>query len=104
MSLSPVVQPDKFVHEPARLAILTVLSGCKSAEFLFLQRATQLTKGNLSVQMSKLEEAGFIEIDKAFEGKKPVTSAALTAKGARALKQYWEAMDEIRRRGNGKRS
>ncbi len=101
MSFNPVVQPDKFVHEPARLAILTVLSACKSAEFLFLQRATELTKGNLSVQLSKLEEAGLVEIRKAFEGKKPVTSAVLTAKGSRTLASYWAAMDEIRRRGNG---
>ena len=101
MSLSPVLQPDKFVHEPARLAILTVLSACKSAEFLFLQRATTLTKGNLSVQLSKLEEGGLIEIRKAFEGKKPVTRAVLTGKGARALARYWAAMDELRRRGNG---
>jgi DNA-binding transcriptional ArsR family regulator len=103
VSLSPVVQPDKFVHEPARLIILTVLSACKSAEFLFLQRATGLTKGNLSVQMSKLEEAGLIDIEKAFEGKKPVTSATLTAKGSRALADYWKAMDDIRRRTNGVR-
>ncbi len=101
MSLKPVVHPDKFVHEPARLAILTVLSACKSAEFLFLQRVTALTKGNLSVQLSKLEEAGLIEIQKMFEGKKPITRAVLLTKGALALTTYWGAMDKIRRRGSG---
>jgi hypothetical protein len=55
---------DRQVHEPARLAILTVLSACERADFLFLERATGLTRGNLSVQLSRLEEAGLIEIEK----------------------------------------
>jgi len=99
MSLRPLLQPDRFIHEPARLTILTVLSSCKTADFVFLQRITELSKGNLSVQLSKLEEAGLVRIDKAFLGKKPNTSASLTAKGAEALSEYWLAMDQIRTRG-----
>lgn len=94
-----MLQPDKIVHEPARLVILTVLSSCGSADFLFLQRATALSKGNLSVQLSKLEEAKLITISKSFEGKKPHTAVKLTAKGARELAQYWSTMDRIRNNG-----
>jgi DNA-binding MarR family transcriptional regulator len=94
--LKQLAQPDRFIHEPARLAILTVLASCQSAEFLFLQRLTNLTKGNLSVQLSKLEESGLIKIEKSFVGKKPCTEACLTESGAEALTAYWAAMDELR--------
>ncbi len=91
-----LLQPDKLVHEPARLAILTVLSSCTTADFLFLQRVTGLTKGNLSVQLVKLEEADLLKITKTFIGKKPSTSASLTEKGCRALADYWLTMDQLR--------
>ena len=94
-----LLQPDKLVHEPARLAILSVLSSCKTADFLFLQSATGLTKGNLSAQLSKLEEADLVRITKAFVGKKPNTSASLTEKGCQALADYWLTMDQIRHQG-----
>ena len=58
--------PNRMVHEPARLAILTVLSSCQSADFLFLEHVTGLTRGNLSVQLTNLETAGLIEIRKEF--------------------------------------
>ena len=91
-----MLQPDKLIHEPARLAILTVLSSCATADFIFLQRVTGLTKGNLSVQLSKLEESNLITITKEFIGKKPSTSAGLTEKGCQALADYWLTMDQIR--------
>jgi DNA-binding transcriptional ArsR family regulator len=62
---------DRLVHEPGRLAILTVLSAVKEADFVFLQRTTGLTKGNLSSHLGKLEEAGLIQIEKRFVQKKP---------------------------------
>jgi DNA-binding transcriptional ArsR family regulator len=65
MSATPFEQLanlDRMVHDPARLAILTALSACERADFLFLQRITGLTKGNLSSHLSKLEEAGLVEI------------------------------------------
>ena len=106
--LSPnLLQPDKLIHEPARLAILTVLSTCASADFIFLQTVTGLSKGNLSVQLSKLEEADLVKIEKLFVGKKPNTTASLTEKGCQALADYWVTMDQIRRHGqavqNGKK-
>jgi DNA-binding transcriptional ArsR family regulator len=89
---------DRQVHEPARLAILTVLSACERADFLFLERATGLSRGNLSVQLTRLEEAGLIEIEKIIVRKKTVTTAALLARGRGALDAYWQSMEELRAR------
>ena len=83
---------DRVVHEPARLAILTVLSSCEEADFLFLERATKLSRGNLSVQLTRLEDAGVIEIDKRIEHKRTLTTAKLTDQGRRTLNAYWESM------------
>lgn len=94
----PVGMPeiDRVVHEPARLAILTVLASCREADFLFLERATGLTRGNLSVQLTRLEEAGLIRISKTFAKKRTLTTAALAERGGRALKAYWESMEAMR--------
>ena len=72
---------DRLIQGPGRLAILTVLSSVRDANFVFLQRATGLTKGNLSSHLTKLEEAGLVEIEKRFVRKKPNTNVALTAVG-----------------------
>jgi len=88
---------DKVVHEPARLALLTALSACRSADFVFLQRLTGLTKGNLSTHLSKLEEAGMVEIEKQFVGKKPNTLVRLTAEGRKAIEEHWQALDRLHR-------
>ena len=69
---------DRLIHEPARLAILTVLSSVEDADFTFLQRTTGLTKGNLSSHLTKLETAGLVQINKTFVGKRPNTKVALT--------------------------
>jgi DNA-binding transcriptional ArsR family regulator len=87
---------DRIVHEPARLAILTVLASCHEADFLFLEHATALSRGNLSVQLTRLQEAGLIEIEKRIERKRTLTTASLTAGGRRALTSYWESMDTLR--------
>ena len=86
---------DRVVHEPARLAILTVLSSCEEADFLFLERATKLSRGNLSVQLTRLEDAGVIEIEKRIERKRTLTTAKLTDRGRRALNAYWESMNAL---------
>jgi DNA-binding transcriptional ArsR family regulator len=83
---------DRVVHEPARLAILTVLSSCEEADFLFLERATKLSRGNLSVQLTRLEDAGIIEIDKRIEHKRTLTTAKLTDQDRRTLNAYWNSM------------
>jgi DNA-binding transcriptional ArsR family regulator len=87
---------DRLVHEPARLAILTVLAACERADFLFLARATGLTRGNLSVQLTRLEEAGLIEIEKTIHRNRTLTTAALTRDGQRALDSYWQSMEALR--------
>jgi DNA-binding transcriptional ArsR family regulator len=87
---------DKLIHEPARLAILTALSACESADFTALRRLTGLSDGNLSVQLSKLEEAGLVDIQKQFIAKKPSTRAKITRKGNMAIKQHWELLNAIK--------
>jgi len=88
---------DRLVHEPGRLAILTVLSSVTDADFVFLQRATGLTKGNLSSHLTKLEEAGLVAIHKRFVRKKPNTNIALTESGRTRITQHWEQLDHLRR-------
>jgi len=85
-----ITKVDRVIHEPARLAVMALLYGTKEADFLFIQRQTGLTKGNLSVHLSKLEEAGYIEIEKRFLGKKPQTLCRLTSKGRIAFERYLE--------------
>jgi DNA-binding transcriptional ArsR family regulator len=87
---------DRVVHEPARLAVLTVLSSCEEADFLFLERATGLSRGNLSVQLTRLEEAGLIEIRKTIERRRTLTTASLRGRGRRALDAYWTQMEALR--------
>lgn len=79
---------DRMIHEPARLMVMMILSTVASADFLFLQRETQLTKGNLSTHLTKLEESNYIKIEKTFKGKYPLTICKLTSVGARALQKY----------------
>lgn len=87
---------DKLIHEPARLAIMTALSACESADFLFLRRLTGLSKGNLSSHLSKLEEAKLVQIEKQFIGKKPNTQVALTENGRLAINQHWQRLENLR--------
>ena len=96
MSEANLPEIDRMVHEPARLAILTVLASCERADFLFLERATGLTRGNLSVQLTRLEEAGLIVIEKTIERKRTLTTASLTDQGRRALNAYWDIMESLR--------
>ena len=87
---------DRLIHDPARLSILTALSACQRADFLFLQRLTGLTKGNLSSHLSKLEEANYIEIEKRFVEKKTQTLVSLSDTGRQAIGSYWDDMDRLR--------
>jgi len=89
---------DRIIHEPARLTIVALLSGAKEADFLFLLRETGLTKGNLSNHLAKLEEAAYVEIEKTFRGKIPLTVVRLTAKGRTALQRYRKAMNGLLRK------
>ncbi len=86
---------DKLIHEPARLKIMAQLYVVESADFIFLMRRTQLTWGNLSSHMSKLETAGYIEVEKEFVDKKPHTILALTKKGRTAFQSYRKVMQQV---------
>jgi len=87
---------DRLVHEPGRLAILTLLSAVADADFVFLQRTTGLTKGNLSSHLAKLEAAGLVTIEKRFVRKKPNTSVALTAAGKRRIASHWDQLERLK--------
>ncbi|GEN08474.1 transcriptional regulator, ArsR family [Myxococcus fulvus] len=87
---------DRLIHEPARLSLLTALAACESADFLYLQGLTGLSKGNLSSHLSKLEEAGFIAVEKQFRGKTPHTQLRITAEGRQAVERHWEQLEKLR--------
>jgi len=83
---------DRVIHEPARLLIMTVLSAVPEADFLYLQRECGLTQGNLSSHLAKLEQAGYVLIQKTFKGKYPLTICSLTRKGRDAFEEYVQKM------------
>ena len=91
-----IVGLDKIIHEPARLAILTALSSCISADFTFLQRLTGLTQGNLSGHLTKLEDAKLIEINKKIVKKRPNTTIKLTPLGKSSIDLHWKQLEELR--------
>jgi DNA-binding MarR family transcriptional regulator len=86
---------DRIIHEPGRLMIMAHLSVVESADFLFLKRQTGLTWGNLSAHLSKLESAGYIEVEKKFVDKKPHTVLHLTEKGRTAFHIYRQSMKQM---------
>lgn len=79
---------DRVIHEPARLMIVALLAAVEEADFQYVRRATGLTQGNLSAHLSKLEEAGYIAIEKTFRGKYPLTICRLTERGREVLDNY----------------
>jgi len=94
-SLQHLVGIDKMIHEPARLMILATLNVVESADFLFVERQTGLTRGNLSSHMSKLEDAGYILIQKEFVDKIPRTLLRVTDEGRAALLEYTQNMKQV---------
>jgi len=93
--IKAITNLDRLVHEPARLAIMAVLSACESADFAYLTHATGLSKGNLSAQLSKLEDAGYVAIAKGFKGKYPNTVCSLTPAGRRAFESYQKQVQAL---------
>ena len=93
--LQPIANIDRIIHEPARLMILALLYVVESGDFTFLMRQTGLTWGNLSSHMSKLEGAGYIEVEKEFVGRKPRTMLRLTDEGRAAFQEYVQSMKQV---------
>jgi DNA-binding transcriptional ArsR family regulator len=79
---------DPILHSQLRLAIVSLLIGLKEAEFTFIKEKTNATAGNLSVQLNKLKDAGYVEITKQFKDNYPLTSCKITAEGVNAFEQY----------------
>ena len=94
-SLQNLSSLDRVIHEPARLMLVALLSSVESADFLYLLKESELTKGNLSVHLSKLEEAGYVEAEKSFRGKMPHTEYRLTPKGKSAFDQYRKSLSSV---------
>ena len=93
--LHPLSDLDRTIHSPARLMIMTNLYVVESAEFIALMNLTGLSWGNLSTHLSKLEEEGYIEMEKGFRGKKPYTMVRLTGDGRSAFKAYKQQLQEV---------
>lgn len=85
---------NPLLHSQLRLAIMSILLSVDEAEFVFLKERTQSTAGNLSVQLDKLSEAGYIGVEKSFVGKKPRTVCRITPVGKKAMEEYVEALKE----------
>lgn len=85
---------DPLLHSELRLAVMSILVGVESADFIFLKEQTGATAGNLSVQIDKLSTAGYIEVEKTFRGKMPRTICRITPKGSEAFSKYVETLKE----------
>jgi DNA-binding MarR family transcriptional regulator len=94
-NLSELMDIDKDIHEPARLMILSILSVVESADFVFLRGQTELTWGNLSAHLGKLESKGYITIKKEIKNKKSHTMIRITEKGKREFLAYRQKMKDI---------
>ncbi len=86
--LRAIAELDRIIHEPGRLMIVALLAGVTECDFLFLLNETKLSKGNLSTHLAKLEAAGYVEIEKTYRGKVPMTLLRLTRKGRTAFNEY----------------
>ncbi len=93
--LSALAAVDRLIHEPARLAVMALLYVVDSADFIFIMNQTNLTWGNLSAHVSKLEEAGYLVVEKTFRGKRPNTLLSLTSTGREAFQSYVQKMKKI---------
>lgn len=93
--LRALTDVDRLLHEPSRAVIVAILAAVESADFVFLQRETGLTKGNLSAHLTKLEEAGYIKIEKTFRGKYPLTLCSLSETGREAFTNYRKKLSQF---------
>lgn len=85
---------NPILHSQLRLAIMSILLTVEEAEFVYLKEKTQSTAGNLSVQLDKLSEAGYIVVEKSFVGKRPRTACRITSVGRKAMEEYVETLKE----------
>lgn len=96
--MNPLIQNlaelDRVIHEPGRLMVMTLLFAVERSDFLYLQHETGMNKGTLSSHLSRLEEAGYVEVSKTYRGKVPQTLLRLTVAGRKAFEQYRRKLKE----------
>jgi DNA-binding MarR family transcriptional regulator len=92
--IQKIAELDRVIHEPGRLMIVALLYAVDKADFLYLQHETQMNKGTLSSHLSRLEEAGYVEVVKTYRGKIPQTLLSLTPAGRSAFEQYRKKLKE----------
>ena len=90
-----LTEVDRLIHEPSRSIILAILNVTRKADFLYLQRETGLTKGNLTIHLAKLEQAGYIRIEKTYRKKTPLTHCKNTKKGRASLENYRKQLKQF---------
>ena len=86
---------DRLIHEPARFQVMALLYVIESADFTFIMNQLGLTWGNLSAHITKLEDGGYLAVEKGFKGKRPQTMLSLTAEGRRAFQAYRQSMQQV---------
>jgi DNA-binding MarR family transcriptional regulator len=94
-SLAALTDIDRLIHEPARLQIVALLYVLDSADFVFLSQQTGFTSGNLSAHVTKLEESGYIKVEKGYKGKRAQTMLSLTKQGRKAFQSYRQSMQQM---------
>jgi DNA-binding MarR family transcriptional regulator len=99
--LRAIAGVDRLIHEPARLMIVTLLYAMEEADFLYLLTSTGLTRGNLSAHLARLEEGGYVMVQKTFRGRIPQTVLVLSPNGRRAYEVYREDLKRIIKTMNG---
>ena len=95
LELNTLGDIDPLIHTPARLMVLTYLYVVDSVDFVFLKRVTKLSWGNLSKHLSKLEEGGYVTLEKTFQDKKPHTMIQLTEHGRQAFREYKNGLQQV---------
>jgi DNA-binding MarR family transcriptional regulator len=91
--LRAIAALDRVIHEPGRMMIVALLAAVEECDFLYLLRETELNKGNLSSHLAKLEEAGYVQIEKTYRGKVPQTLLRLTRHGRAAFGEYRRSLN-----------
>jgi len=91
--LRAIAELDRVIHEPGRMMIVALLAAVVECDFLYLLRETELNKGNLSSHLARLEEAGYVEIEKTYQGKVPQTLLRLTRRGRAAFEEYRQKLN-----------
>lgn len=84
---------DPIIHSRIRLAVVSILISVKDADFNYLKKTIETTDGNLSANLTKLEEVGYISIKKSFRGKRPLTTCSITTRGKKAFLEYVKALE-----------